>query len=120
MQQALAFYDNTGFIRLQFAVMETEAWFLAISDVFNRIDYRVDAQWLMDKAKIDTANDPETTYFHPFSRLEAVYSSISRTYSKHWDEIKEIIFKLTQSDFDMLYNSGKCQSFRDFSNAVFL
>lgn len=120
MQETLAQCDNTGFICLRFAIMETEAWMLAMSDVFNRIDRRIDAQWLMDRVLIDINSDPETAYFHPFSHLEDIYTSISRNYSKHWDEIKEIIFKFNMSDFDTLYNSGKCQSFRDFVDAIFL
>lgn len=29
-------------------------------------------------------------------------------------------FKLNQSDFEALYNSGKCKSFREFYDSVFL
>ncbi len=120
MQDTLAQYDSTGFIRLRFAIMETESWLLAMSDVFSRIDHRIDAQWLIDRVQIDVNDNPESAYFHPFSHLVDIYTSVSRTYSKHWDEIKEIIFKLSQNDFDMLYNSGKCPSFRDFVDAIFI
>lgn len=119
MQDTLREKDPDGFIQLRFAIMETEAWLLAMSDVFSRIDPQIDAQWLMDKACIDVTKDPEDSMVHPFNKLEEIYKSISRTYSKHWKEIKEIIFKLTWDDFDNLYHSGKCNSFREFYDSIF-
>lgn len=117
--EALAIYDKGGLIRLRFAIMEIEAWLLAVDGLFQRIDPRVDVKWLQDKTKIDIEKDPEKEYFHPYSHLENIYKSISRIYGKHWDAIKELIFKLTQTDFDTLYQSGKCNSFRDFHDAIF-
>ena len=120
MRDALLQYVPDGMTRLCFAIMEVEAWFLAMGDVFHRLDTRMDQDWLSNNANIDLRKDPETEYFHPYSRLKEIYKSISRSYDKHWDEIKEIIFKLKQDDFDYLYNSGKCQSFREFYDVIFL
>ena len=120
MQNTIQEYDNSGFIQLRFAIMETEAWLLAMNDVFSRIDPQINAQWLLEKISFDVADDPETSIVHPYSKLEEIYTSIARTYSKHWREIKEIIFKLTWDDFDKLYHSGKCNSFREFYDTIFL
>ncbi len=117
--EALAVYDKGGLIRLRFAIMEVEAWLLAVDGLFQRIDQRADLKWLLDKTKIDVKKDPEKEYFHPYSHLENIYKSISRTYGKHWDAIKELIFKLTQTDFDTLNQSGKCNSFRVFHDTIF-
>lgn len=59
-------------------------------------------------------------YFHPYSKLEEIFKSMGKTYSKHWREIKEIVFKLKSEDFQNLYNSGKCQSFKEFCDTIFL
>lgn len=120
IQDVLLEYDNSGFVNLRFAIMETEAWLLAMSDVFSRIDKRIDAKWLLDKVAINITDDPENAYVHPFDNLENIYKSISRTYSKHWQEIKEIVFKLKWDDFDKLYKSGKCDSFRVFFDTIFI
>ncbi len=120
MQETLLEFDKEGFIQLRFAIMETEAWLLAMSDVFSRIDSQIDAQWLLEKISIDVADNPETSIVHPYSKLEEIYTSIARTYSKHWREIKEIIFKLTWDDFDNLYHSDKCHSFREFYDSILL
>lgn len=119
MRDALSQYTNEKTTRLCFAIMEIEAWFLAIGDVFHRIDSRLDYDWLCNNVNIDLSKDPETDYYHPYSKLEDIYSSISKPYGKHWERIKEIIFKLKQSDFDYLYNSGKCNSFKEFYDVVF-
>lgn len=119
MQDTILESAKDGFVQLRFAIMETEAWMLAMSDVFSRINPQIDAQWLLEKISIDVAVDPETSIVHPYSKLEEIYTSIARTYSKHWGEIKEIIFKLTWNDFDKLYHSGKCNSFREFYDSIF-
>ena len=119
IQEPLEELDQTGFIRVRFAVMETEAWMLALSDVFQKIDNSLDADGLRAKAGFDINNDPQTVYFHPYAKLEDIFKSIGKNYSKHWREIKEIIFKLTWTDFETLYNSGRCKSFRDFYDSVF-
>lgn len=111
--------DNTGFIRVRFAVMETEAWLLALSNVFEKLDPRLDADGLLNMAGMDVNTDPQSKYFHPFTKIEDIFRAIGRTYSKHWREIKEIVLKIEQVDFERLYNSGRCQSFRDFYDAVF-
>jgi len=120
LKDALEDYNINGLIHLRFAIMEIEAWLLAMSDVFCRVDKRLTSQWLLDKAQIDVSKDPETEYFHPYSYFENIYKSISKPYGKHWNAIKEIIFKLKQSDFETLYNSSKCNSFRDFHDAIFM
>ena len=120
IQEPLDELDNTGFIRVRFAVMETEAWLLALSDVFQKIDNSLDADGLINKAGVNVNSDPQTAYFHPYAKLEDIFKSIGKKYSKHWREIKEIVFKLQWTDFETLYGSGKCQSFREFYDSVFM
>lgn len=119
IQEPFLELDNSGIIRVRFAVMEIEAWMLALSGVFKKIDQRLDAEGLLSLAGIDINNDPQTTYFHPFSQLEDIFRSIGKNYNKHWREIKTFVFKIKQADFDSLYYSVQCQSFRDFHDAVF-
>jgi len=111
--------DESGFVSICFAIMETEAWLLAMSETFSKINSKLDSKWLKEKANVDVLKDPQTTYFHPFDCLESIYISVGRTYSKHWREIKEIVFKLTWADFEKLYVSGKCKSFKFFFDTIF-
>ena len=83
IQEPFEELDNTGFIRVQFAVMETEAWLLALSDVFQTIDKSLDADGLKTKASFDVNNDPQTEYFHPYAKLEEIFKSVGKSYSKH-------------------------------------
>lgn len=120
IQEPFRLLDDTGFIQIRFAVMEIEAWLLALSNVFQKIDGALDDDGLRANAKVDTGDDPQVAYFHPYSKLEDIFRSIGRTYSKHWREIKEIVFKLQWKDFQDLYYSGKCHSFKEFYDAIFL
>jgi len=120
IQEPLEELDKTGFIRVRFAVMETEAWLLALSSVFQKVDGALDVNRLKESVGIDINDDPQVAYFHPYSKLEEIFKSVGKTYSKHWREIKEIVFKLKSEDFQNLYNSGKCQSFKEFCDTIFL
>lgn len=120
IQEPFQLLDDSGFIQIRFAVMETEAWLLALSNVFQKVDSTLDAKGLKTIVGIDISKDPQATYFNPSSRLEDIFKSIGRTYRKHWREIKEIVFKLKNEDFKILYNSGKCESFKEFYDTLFL
>lgn len=50
---------------------------------------------------------------------KAILESVGQTYDKHWYDIKNIIYKLKHDDFESLYHSEKCNSYRIFYDSVF-
>jgi len=108
-------------LKLHFAIMEVETWLLAIADnhVFRDIDSRLTDEWIGEKANVDMDDDLEHTIFHPYHALKAIMQSVDVSYSKHWDDIKNIIYKLNKDDFEYLRHSGRCDSFKTFFDSVF-
>ena len=45
--------------------------------------------------------------------------NVGLSYSKHWNDIKNIVFKLEKEDFVELYESGRSKSFSAFYEAIF-
>lgn len=101
--------SNKGDLDICFAIMEIEAWMLGMDDVMRRIDPGM-------SFKLDT--DPEKACVHPFSNLEKTYEDIGLSYSKHWNDIKNFIYKITKDDFQKLYDSRYCQSFNSFVDLI--
>lgn len=106
-------------ISLHFAIMEIEAWFLALERILHEIDCRLTPSFLKNNLSFDYTLDPETAFFHPCSKLKEIYRSIELSYNKHYEEIKNIVFKFQSADIKDLLGSNKCNSFNEFYEDLF-
>lgn len=108
-------------VQLHFAVMEVECWLLEIMkrNVMLQLDSRLTTKWVKERLKIDFSHNLEYSLFHPAVKLSEILSSVGISYSKHWDDIKNIVFKLEKEDFAELYESGRSKSFSAFYKAIF-
>jgi hypothetical protein len=99
-------------IHFHFAIMETEAWIIGLKECFTRIDERLNDEFILQKLNIDLSKDPETTYFHPASTLDAIFMLVDKKYNKSADEVNAIVGHIFKQDFIKLFQSDKCASFR--------
>ena len=62
--QKMTYQDR---IKLYFAIMEIEAWFLAMYDIFQRIDSVLTIEYIEEKLGFDLRRiDPQGEFFKPF------------------------------------------------------
>lgn len=90
-------------LQMHFAIMEVEAWLLGMPRFM---------EFLQD------INDPETDIYHPAEKLKELMEAKGSGYDKHSKDIESIIGNLEKEDYLALYESGRCQSFRRFVEAV--
>jgi hypothetical protein len=106
-------------ISMCFAIMETEAWFLGLSHIFEKMDARLTHPFIHENTKHDLeTNDPEKTVFHPATTLSDIYNLIGQKYRKHEGDIEAILNLTDKTDFEYLLSSDKCQSFNQFHAAI--
>lgn len=106
-------------IAICFAIMETEAWFLGLSHIFEKMDTRLTHRFIQGNTAHDLENhDPEATVFHPATVLNDIYNLIGQKYKKHEGDIEAILNLTERTDFENLLNKDKCQSFNQFHNAI--
>jgi hypothetical protein len=106
-------------IMICFAIMEIEAWFLGMYQIFERLDTRLTVEYIKTQTEIDLKNvNPETAFFHPANQMEAIYKIAGLSYDKKKGDIEAIAQCLTQEDYTDLINSGKCHSFHQFYQAL--
>jgi hypothetical protein len=106
-------------IIMRFAIMEIEAWFLGMYQIFERIDGCLTVEYIKAQTGIDLKNvNPETEFFHPANQMEAIYNIAGLSYDKSKEIIEAIANCLTQEDYTDLLNSGKCHSFHQFYQAL--
>lgn len=112
---------NSAEVKLHFAIMEVESWMLAIAarHTFSVIDSRLSSDWIKKNGGVDVEKSLEYSVFHPAVVLSNVMKSVGKEYSKHWDDIKKIIFKLEKEDFEELYRSKKNSSYCEFYDTIF-
>lgn len=94
---------------LCFAIMEVEAWILGMSDYLNREYPRI---------KLHTDSDPETAYVHPYKILYDAFNEVGVQFEKHWGDILAVLGRIRKEDFEQLYNSNHCASFKAFYNVL--
>lgn len=91
--QEIAQSAHAGMISFHYAVMEIEAWMLALL--------------------CPDGPDPEISYFHPFAEMES-----RRSYKKTESDVESVCSCFKKEDYISLLNSGRCHSFFDFVNAL--
>jgi hypothetical protein len=106
-------------IHFLFAIMEVEAWILALDSCFQHVHELLNSNYIAEKIGIDlSVIDPEATFFHPANIIEEIYSLVGLQYKKSKGDIYAIMNGIQKEDFEFLYESDKCASFNSFSDAL--
>ncbi len=110
--------DYSNYIKLFFAIMEVEAWFLGFGK-FEGVDASLSTDFIKTNLKYDLDNcDPETTYYHPARVIGDIYNLAGAKYDKHNSDVSSLVSNLTEEDYHNLMNSSKCSSFALFAQEL--
>ena len=102
-------------IRFHFAIMEVEAWFLGLKDIFLRLGNDFTLDDIRNNLGFDlNAVDPETTFLHPTEQVKSIMRLIGKEYNKRKSDVEALMAPVTKQDFIDLRDSGKCASFASF------
>jgi hypothetical protein len=106
-------------IMMCFAIMEIEAWFLAMYKVFEKLDSRLTVDYIKEQTDIDLEHaDPETEFFHPADQMEIICRLAGMGYDKHKGDIEAIAACLEKDDYQDLFKNNKCNAFKKFYNTL--
>lgn len=115
-QNIINTFPNSDKIQFTFAIMEVEAWFLGMHQIFSRIHDDLNTGEINRLLGIDIENiDPEKTFFHPAQTLDRIFSLVKQSYSKSRDDVERITTALRKEDYDGFFESNKCSSFKHFA-----
>ncbi len=108
--------NNIHFI---FAIMEVEAWFLGLENIFKKLDKTLTTEYINEKLGFDLKNlDPETIFFHPAATIDEIYALANLSYGKKSTQVHALVSYMTKDDFDSLHTKNKCASFSAFYNTL--
>lgn len=104
--------------RLHFAIMEYEAWMLALIEQYV-VHKGQDMAEICTQLEIDIpACDPESSIYHPFPLTKKIFQACGEDYHKHGKESFSFLSSLTVSDYENLRLSGRCASFSKFIESL--
>ena len=119
-EDQIAEMADSDVMALHFAIMEVEAWLMGMNGFLLKIDGRLTEGFIKENTGIDLHQDPEVSFFHPAADLAKIYQSVGKSYSKHLSDISAISAALEKADYVTLTQSGRCNSFRHFADALLL
>ncbi len=102
-------------IFFHFAIMEIEAWFLAMWAVFGRINAILTVQYIEEKLnfRLDQI-DPQVQFVNPAREVKHILGLIGRKYDKTRGDVEIICRKIDKGDVQAILASNRCQSFKGF------
>lgn len=110
--------DDKDMVAFHFAIMEIESWMLAMHQSLLKkfADLKLDdIQTIYD---IQECTD--NTIYHPAEILDKVFQLAECRYEKHKTDANSILSYIGKDDFELLYNSGRSQSFNSFVDTLLL
>lgn len=117
----IAQYTSLGIedsnIRLHFAVMEYEAWMMALLDKFI-IERGGDPKSIFDTIGISYESDFENAVYHPYNKVQKIFDAVNCHYGKHERDQFSFLSSLEKSDYEKLRNSHRCSSFKTFVDSL--
>jgi hypothetical protein len=97
-------------IFFHFAIMEVEAWFLVLHDIFEQMDASLTLANINSRLKIKLEDvDPEIAFFHPTMQMQSLYD-----YDKKKGTINALVSHYDKARVKDLYDNPKCSSFTAF------
>jgi hypothetical protein len=106
-------------IKLCFAIMEIEAWFLGMHDLFKKIDSFLTVENIKQKLNIDLITaDPQKQFYRPSDQVNSIFQLCGREYKKKQGEIECICNKIDSSDLDAARENSRCSCFDDFYKEI--
>ncbi len=106
-------------IKFHFAIMEIEAWFLGMYNLFQKIDSLLTVEYIKQNLGIDLKSaDPQKEFYRPSDQVRSIFQLCGREYKKKQGEIEGICKNIDSSDLDAARENGRCACFDDFYKEI--
>lgn len=111
--------NNADRIQLFFAIMELEAWFLSMYNLFKKLDPALTCVYIEEQMGFNLATvNSEKEFFHPTNVLASILNLVGMRYDKSSDQMESITTRIDQADIDDAVENGRCNSLARFYSAL--
>ena len=106
-------------IKVFWAIMEIEAWFLGMYNIFSKIDPKLTLANINSSLGIDLIHiDPEKEFYKPAKQICDIFALCGKTYDKKLRDIENITSVMDVTDFNDAMKNNRCACFSDFYNEI--
>ncbi len=114
-QSTIQSMSNPAKIKMCVAIMELEAWFLGMYGIFERINPRLNVDYIERKLGFNlTQIDPQTDFFRPAEEVNRIFQLVGLQYKKKEHDVESICSKINTDDLCNAFRNGRCSRFKDF------
>jgi hypothetical protein len=107
--------NNPDKINFHFAIMELEAWWLSMHNLFAKIDSRLTVSFIENHLGYNLANiEPEKRFFHPSLEIDKIFQLVESSYKKHFSDVESITANIDSQDISDATNNNRCSCFQKF------
>lgn len=108
--------SNSLPVKLHFAIMEFEAWLIALMKT-NRSMNAAELEIMSQSAGLDNTQNVEEI-FHPSVKLKSMLQTIDKTYDKKEGDVQSILSRIGKEEYEELRISGMSPSFTTFATTL--
>lgn len=102
-------------IKMHIAIMELEAWFLAMYDIFSRINSILSVDYIEKELGFNLADiDPQNEFFKPAEEVYRIFQLVGARYQKSKHDVESICSQINTNDLCNAFKNGRCNRFKDF------
>ena len=110
--QSMKYKDR---IKLYYGIMEIEAWFLSMFNIFSKICSELSVQNIKSQLGYDLSIiDPQNEFFKPSQQVNDIFMLCGWTYNKKLGDIEKITSQMDITDFNIATENNRCNSFNVF------
>ena len=102
-------------ITLCVAIMELEAWFLAMYHIFERINTDLNVEFIEKELGFNlTSIDPQSEFIKPSEIVDRIFQLVGSQYNKKEHDVEMICSRINAKDISNIKAKGICDTFIDF------
>lgn len=110
--------ENSSKIKIFFAIMETEAWFLAMYSLLEKLNCTLNAGYISNKLEFNIKNLNPEEIFRPSELIFEIYNLIGMKYDKSRSCIEALTKNINYEDYNIGINNGRCVHLEAFLNEL--
>jgi hypothetical protein len=117
--RAIMEMNNRTKIKIHFTIMELEAWFLGMYNIFERIHPKLITSYIAHKLEFNLSNiDPQIMFFKPSNDLDNIFKLVSLRYQKTEHDVESFCSNMNENDFANVLEKDRCKSFKEFYDDI--
>ena len=104
---------------LYYAIMELEAWFLGMYNLFCKIDNTLNIDYIKDKMGYNLNEiNPQNEFYKPSDELDKIFKLVELQYKKRSNEVNKISSYIEKKDCENAIENNRCDSFKCFYKKI--